>query len=548
MALNGSGVTDAIEQAAEAIKRDNSVTKRDYADDGGGMFRFILPVYGGFGSNMPYKVLPEQLPAHNRYTFFSRKDSILLATPRYEAMWADAQAIAVTKIASWAWEIDSNIPLRRKRAQQVLLNSTAGAFTGWVPFMGAHLRSYISTGLAVVEIERETRAYSSSIRALHHLNPLRCQLTDDPSTPVLYYDRVGKVHELKHWQCMVFGDMVDPTLGEMSLVQGAAERAYRSITLLAAIEQYLYEKVTGKRALALHFVQGLTRQTMADAMASADQDRSGQGGMIYMGAAVLPIPVAGDTPIQVVTIPLAELPDGFNPQQLRDDAYIKYANAIGLDVNDIDPRLAARSSLGGAGAQSIILNEKSKGRGLSAWRQAWTHNVNWWTLDTATTFAFSEDTADDDLKQAQLAQTRVDTNSKRIADAVITADQARNLEVDAGDLPREFLVDDATGGGTLSDTEKPTETAEGSTPEVPAVPQQPQQTAVPAQPAQQQPAPAQNGRVPAQPQRQKERDFSAVAAYLIEQEEEAARSLVEDDFIGAARNAVETAVKQLEAA
>jgi len=524
-----NGATDAIEEAAAAIERKNSVTEEDYAKQGSGMFNFILPVYGGWGSHRPYKVLPETLPAYNRYVFFSRKDSILLATPRYEAMWADTLAIAITKIASWAWEVDSNIALRRKRAQQVLLNSTAGIFTGWVHFISAHLRSFLNTGFSVVEIERESAAYSSRIRALHHLNPLRCQLTDNPQVPVLYYDRQGKIHELKYWQVMLFGDMVDPTLGEMSLVQGAAERAYRPITLLAAIEQYLYEKVTGKRALALHFVQGLTKQKMEDAMKTADQERAAQGGMIYMGAAVLPIPVAGDVPIQIATIPLAELPDGFEPQQLRDDAYIKYANACGMDVNDVDPRLAARQSLG-SGAQSIILNEKSKGRGLMAWRQAWTHNLNWWVLDTATKFTFSEDTLDDDLKKAQVAQARVNTNNQRIANGVITAEQARNLEVDAGDLPREFIKEDATGAGSLSDTDKPTETADS---------------------AEREPMPNEQAQPQVQAQAQKERDLSAVAAYLVEQEEAAARELAlvgEDDVVSEARKVVETAVAQLEAA
>lgn len=534
MALNGSGVTDAIEQAAEAIQRENSVTKQDFANSSrdGGVFRVMLPMYGGFGVHRPYKVLPEHLPAYNRYAFFGQKDSILLSAQNYEAMWADALAIAVTKAASWSWEVDSNISLRRKRAQQVLLNSTAGIFTGWIHFMSAHLRGYLATGRAVVEIERETSAYSSSIRALHHLNPLRCQFTDDPQVPVLYYGSDGRVHELKYWQVMLFGDMVDPTLGDLGMVQSAAERAYRPITLLAAIEQYLYEKVTGKRALALHFVQGLTQQKLQDAVASADDERSGKGGMIYMGAAVLPIPIPGDTPIQVATIPLAELPDGFDPQLLRDDAYIKYANAIGLDVNDVDPRLAARQALG-SGAQSIILNEKSKGRGLSAWRQAWTHNLNWWVLDTATTFAFSEDTLDDDLKQAQLAQTRTDTNSKRIADGIITAEQARNLAVDDGDLPREFLQNDATGGGTLADDEKQMETAEGAKIEAPAPATQP----VP-----------ENGRTEPEAEAQKERNLDDVAAYLIDQEEENAARLVDGDVVAEARKAVQTAVKQLEEA
>lgn len=177
---------------------------------------------------------------------------------------------------------------------------------------------------------------------------------------------------------------------------------------------------------------------------------------MYMGVAAQAVP--GDIPIQKVSIPLAGLPDGFDPQNLRDDAYIKYANATGLDVNDIDPRLAVRNQLG-SGTQAIVLNEKSKGRGLIAWKKQWIHNLNFWVADTVTTFAFSEQTTDDELKQAQLAKQRVENVAAMIEAQLITAEQGKNLLVDTGDLPREFIATDATGGGTLSDDDKQTEQA-----------------------------------------------------------------------------------------
>ena len=448
---NDNGIQTAVAQ--QARDRKHSVTKDDYAS---GSINFIIPTYGAWGNSQAFAALPERLPAYNRYTFFTRRDTTLMATPHYEAMWADSLAIATTQVAAWAWEVESLIPLRRKRTQLLLNNATAGVFVGWVPFISAHLRSFLLTGKAVVEIERETTAYSSRITGLHHLNPLRCQFTDDPKTPILYYDRNGKVHELEYWQVMLFGDMPDPTLGEYALVQSAAERAYDQITLTAGISRYVYEKVTGKRALALHFLQGITETHLRDAITSTESEQDRHGAMIYKGAAVIPIP--GDIEVQLVTIPLAEIPDGFDAQNLRDNAYIIYANSMGLDVNDVDPRLAARTSLG-SGAQSLVLQQKSKGRGLAAWKRMWTHNVNQWIADATTTFHFTAESLDDDLKEADLRGKRVATNKARIDSGIITADQARNLEVDAGDLPREFLDTDVTGGGTLGDDEKMTEEA-----------------------------------------------------------------------------------------
>ena len=481
--------TTDIQAAVDANQRKRSVARQDYAYGRGGVVNWILPTYGQWGNQRAFTSLPEQIPPYNRYVFFSKKDQTLMATPYYEGMWADALSIATTKTAAWNWEIESEIPLRRKRAQQVLQNATAGIFTGWVPFLSAHLRSFLLAGRAIVEIERETKGPMSRVKALHHLNPLRCQFTDDPKTPVLYYDRKGKVHELPFYSVMLFGDMADPTLGEYALVNSAAERAYETITLLAAVSRYLYEKSTGSRPTELNFIQGLTEQNLNDAIQGAQEERARQGGAIYMGAAAVPIP--GDVPIEVKTVALKGLPDGWNAQELRDDGYIKYARAIGLDSNDIDPRLGQRGGLG-SGAQAMILNEKSKGEGLAAWRAQWIHNLNYWVLDTATKFVFNEKSLDDETKEADLKNKHVTMVKTMIETQMITPDQGRNLLVDAKVLPREMLDQPAPAGKKLGDedkqTEKPKDQAKMEAQKPPQAPQNGPQAQNKPQPAQQQPS------------------------------------------------------------
>lgn len=438
-----------LQTAVEARQRSRSVTKDDYLYGKGEVINWILPHYGGWG--MRNNTLPEYLPTHDPSNFFNSRDRVLLSTPKHEAQWANALAIATTQIAAWDWAVESDIPLRRKRAQQVLQNSTAGIFVGMVPLLTAHLRGFLTTGIGVVEIERETSAYSSRVKALHHLNPLRCRLTDDPKFPVLYIDKHSQVHKLPFHDVLLFGDQIDPSLGEIDGPESAAVRAYRKIALMAAIDKYIYEKVTGKRPLAIHFIQGLTETRLQEGIASTQHDRERNGGGIYMGAAAVPVP--GDIPVNIVSIPLAEMPDGFDPQNLRDDAYIAYANAIGLDVNDIDPRLAQRQSLG-SGAQALILDRKSKGKGLTAWRKQWIENLNQWALDTSTKFVFSDRNVDDETKQAQLSKARMDAIKGMLDAQLITPEQARNLLVDMEELPRDFLDTDMPGGNKLDGEDK----------------------------------------------------------------------------------------------
>lgn len=88
-----------------------------------------------------------------------------------------------------------------------------------------------------------------------------------------------------------------------------------------------------------------------------------------------------------VLVTLAELPDRFNRKEETDLAILTYANSIGLDVQDLQPLTGQQL---GAGAQSQVLDEKSKGKGLAAWRQGFMHELNEAVLDERTTFAFIE--------------------------------------------------------------------------------------------------------------------------------------------------------------
>ena len=66
------------------------------------------------------------------------------------------------------------------------------------------------------------------------------------------------------------------------------------------------------------------------------------------------IPVMGDAAISLVTIPLAEIPDGFEAKQLLEDGHLVYANNIGISVQELRP-LSGQGL--GTGTQSIVLDE-----------------------------------------------------------------------------------------------------------------------------------------------------------------------------------------------
>lgn len=396
----------------------------------------------------PSTVLPAALP-------FSLKDRdrVLAMTPRCEAQWGAANGIAITKVASLAWDVKGDVALRSKRAQELLHNADwVNGPGGWIPFLSKQLRDYNNTNNGChYEVIRQTKAYGSRVIGLGHLSSKACYRTGDPENPIIYRDKIGREHLLSWWQVVSMADL--PESDEWFFGAGlcAAERAYSQIIKLAAIERYVYEKVSASRPLAIHIVNGLMSDDLENLINDGQEQQAQRGLGSYMGAMIMAT-LKPDVAPSLVTIPLAELPDGFNAEEERARSDLIYANAIGLDPQDLRPM--GGQALG-VGAQSAVLHEKAKGRGLVSFRQGFVHNLNELVLDDKTKFLFVEKDYDDQQKAATISQARATVAADRIEAGITSADQERQLMVDMDELPKWVIPEDKTATETISDTDKP---------------------------------------------------------------------------------------------
>ena len=223
-----------------------SVTAADYPQVyRDGVIRMVVPFWNF--TDQARITLPPQPPAY----WSLQRDMYLRASIHNEAFWAAAVGIALTKMVSLAFEIKSPVTKRARDAQELLLQADTRR-VGWVGFLSKNLRDFLTTDNgSFVEIVRASRAYGSRITGLKHLDSLRCTRTGDPEYPVLFRDRMGKMHELRDYQVISLSDMPDP--GETWFGVGfcAASRAYSAIYKLATIEWYLREKVGGLHPLGI---------------------------------------------------------------------------------------------------------------------------------------------------------------------------------------------------------------------------------------------------------------------------------------------------------
>lgn len=392
-------------------------------------------------------------------------------TAEYHDFWAGAIGIAITKMASLSWEIEGTQPRLRDYFHHVYLDADGGQ--SWVAFISRHLQDFLCTDNgAFVEIVRASNAAGSRILGLVHLDSWRCTRTGDADIPLIYTDMKGVPHEVRAHQVLMLADMPSPCDELHGVGFCATSRAWTAIRRMEAIERYIYEKISGDRALALDLVKGIAPANIKSAVESAREDREAHNSAVmraqgnespgkaflYLGSVV--VPVLSDVSLEHTRIDFASLPDGFDRQKEFDIAVLQMANAIGLDVQDLQP-LTGRPL--GTAMQSEVLEEKSKGKGLAAWRQQWIHLNNQLVLPSTVTFAFNER----DLRDQQMRATVFNTETNAVASAVtaglLTPAQGTQILADDGFVPSEFVPQDVTPQEAISDTEKPDAEAEART-------------------------------------------------------------------------------------
>lgn len=442
----------------DLVERKHSVTAGDYVPAGtspdGGIFLFQILDPGGFSSPAP------ELPARSPYTW--NADEVLAATLDLEDMWAAAVNQAITKLAVRGFTIEDkeDSDRRTSKAQRLVVNLDGPACYREGLSKSAHDFLTCRNGF-FLEVVREGKSPASRPLALYHLDAHRCRRTGSLEYPVVYWDSQGYWHALRAADVIYFADMPSPRTQLYGTGRPAAERAFKTIVKLAAVETYFREKITGARALKLVFISGVGKKKLEQVKETSDSEMARRGYVAYKGAVV--VPSDGDNPITIAEVDLAGVPDGFDVDKERKDAYLRYANALGIPVQDIQP-LTGQGLNGGT--QTVILDEAASGQGLAYFTKTLEDKLNWLIMPKATTFTFDTNDLRDKKQRADVQKVQADTILALVGTAqapgVITGAQALNMATDQGLVPKEFLPQDQTAGAVVTDS------GEGSKPAEPA--------------------------------------------------------------------------------
>lgn len=426
----------------DAINR--SVTKDDFSKTpysrGGSILNIVVPTYTPQGSDLPG--YPSML-----------RDRYLRLTPLKEAMWADAVHIAITKISTWHWQVEG----RRTRYWQELILSADGN-RGLTAFRMKQAKDWLLTDNGCFrEYIHATQGGGTRVIGVAHLPSWRCYRTNDRDIPALYYDRLGRIHEMHDYQVGYASDEPDPDFYDIGLC--AASRAYPAIQKLSALEIYVYEKVSGKKAHRIYFVNAnMSDVQIQDAIDTQTEEGNRKGYVMYQDAVIMSILNPESAPA-VAHIDLAGLPEDYDPDKERIEAKLTYANSLGLDPVELDPNLAARGRALGSGSQAQVLDDKAEGKGIVLFREQelelWNRNV---LPNTVTYSTYISDLADD-ARRATIRKENAEAARALVgngqAPPILTPTQAQNWLADIGEIPSAYVASDLTTDETLRSDDKP---------------------------------------------------------------------------------------------
>lgn len=399
--------------------------------------------------SMPYAgqlVLPPNPPAW----WSPARDHALRATLFAEDMWASAVAKAITAQAALGWTVtdSADSQQRVKRQQDQYLYANGGQ--GWVVFLQMYLQDVLTTDNGgCFEIVRATSAAGSRMLGRVHLDSGRIRRTGDAEIPAIYMDLKGYEHELRAHQVSLYADMPSAAAAAFGVGNCAAGRVYRTIYKLAAIDQYVTERITGRGVKSIEIINGIAPTQLEDALITARSQRIAEGFQQYMGSLIL-TSVAKDTAPTGYRIDLAGLPDGFNAKEERDNGYVKYANALGVSVTQIQP--LSGQGLGNAGQSQVLDDQAETAGALIAWRKWWEQNENTHLTPATTTFSWTVNDLREQKAKAEVAKIRADTRTVMITAGEISPEIARQIAVDDGDLSAEIVADETPGGSVTDDT------------------------------------------------------------------------------------------------
>lgn len=330
----------------------------------------------------------------------------------------------IKKVKSAPWEIKGP-----KSGVQYFQEVLRGSHfdSGWGDFLQMTLLDYLRQDIgAFVEVigpGPSDGPLTGRFTGLAQLDAMQCYATGDPEFPVIYQDDKGNRHLMHHTRIIHFVDGRDGDERKYKTVGLCAlSRAIAVVQREILMNQYISGQLDDNPPPGLMVAKNLDREKVQQALAAYGREQQTDLGSTW-GRTVWLYAMMPDYPVEIESITFGNPPDKFDYRVYKVDVDVnELALAIGIDVQEIW-QLSGGSKIG-TGTQSEILHSKSQGKMFGDILKMLERAINS-ALPPAYEFQFKFTDPQDDLQQAQIAETWVRTI--QTAANSLTPDEQRRI-------------------------------------------------------------------------------------------------------------------------
>lgn len=238
------------------------------------------------------------------------------------------------------------------RYTQILRNAENGE--GWRQYLSLQSTAYYTTDMgAITETGRDGK--NGPLRALYHLDPTKCYLTDDVRAPLKYDKNKEPWTNDDFFRLTSMRNVMEEYHG---LGLSACSRVLDMAKLMIAVYTHQTEMIGARAPKGLLLLQNISQGQWEEAMKIRDARLDSDMRKYYNAVAV--IAQEGVDSVDAKLVALSQLPEGFDIEVFTNLLMYAYALCIGYDPIEFWPVLAG--SLG-RGRETDIQHRKGTGKG-----------------------------------------------------------------------------------------------------------------------------------------------------------------------------------------
>ena len=285
------------------------------------------------------------------------------------------------------------------------LTQDNGAFTELIgpgkPLTRGGQRVLMPDGSPVVDVQQPLEGKPISIA---HIDSLACERTGVYEIPVRYYDINGSMHLLHNSRVHFVADMPQPDERLFCYGFCAMSRCISATQYMVNWATARNESLDNMPPLSIMSLENINLDKFQEQMQAYEADRQAVNEHVLRSLLTL-VQQDPSKPVGVNLTPVRQLWESFKETEAFQITVNQVAMALGLDPQDMAP---LSSSAMGSGAQSTVLDEKARGKGVGhalAHLEAMFHSI----LPASVKFEFDREDDQEDMQTATIRETKART-------------------------------------------------------------------------------------------------------------------------------------------